>query len=187
MGQQIKLGNGTDVITYLKSQHQQVKALFGKVISAEGKQREEAFFDLRRLMAIHETAEEEIVHPAATRAIPGGEAIVAARLKEEKKAKVALTELEALDVDSDEFDEKIEALQKDVLAHAKSEETEEFAQLATALDETRLKKMAKAVEIAESIAPTRAHPGIESAAGNMFAGPFASMVDRTRDALSGKH
>jgi hypothetical protein len=48
----------------------------------------------------------------------------------------------------------------------------------------KLKRMKKAVELAESIAPTRPHPGIESAAGNLLAGPFVSMVDRTRDALS---
>ena len=45
------------------------------------------------------------------------------------------------------------------------------------------KRMAAAVRAAEAIAPTRPHPGVESAKLNFIAGPFASMVDRARDAL----
>ena len=44
--------------------------------------------------------------------------------------------------------------------------------------------MAGAVRAAEAIAPTRPHPGVESAALNFAVGPFASMLDRARDALS---
>jgi hypothetical protein len=36
------------------------------------------------------------------------------------------------------------------------------------------------------MAPTRPHPGVESAAANILVGPFAAMLDRTRDAISGK-
>jgi hypothetical protein len=46
--------------------------------------------------------------------------------------------------------------------------------------------MKKAAKFAEAVAPTRPHAGIESAATNILVGPFASMMDRTRDALSGK-
>ena len=43
--------------------------------------------------------------------------------------------------------------------------------------------MAKAVLAAEAIAPTRPHPGVESAKLNFAAGPFASMLDRARDVI----
>jgi hypothetical protein len=42
------------------------------------------------------------------------------------------------------------------------------------------------VELAEAMAPTRPHPGVESAKANMLAGPFAMMLERARDALTGK-
>jgi hypothetical protein len=42
------------------------------------------------------------------------------------------------------------------------------------------------VQLAESMAPTRPHPGVESATANLITGPFAAMLDRARDALSGK-
>ena len=180
------ISNGTDVIGFLKAQHEQVKALFGQVLSSAGKERAQAFFTLRRMMAIHETAEEEIVHPAARRSVPGGDAIVDARLKEENKAKKALAELESMDLMSSQFETKLRALQTDVLAHAESEEQQEFNQLATRLEPAVLAKMRRAVQLAESMAPTRPHAGIESQAANLLAGPFAAMLDRARDALSGK-
>jgi hemerythrin superfamily protein len=184
MGTIIK--TGTDVVSFLKGQHEQVKALFEEVISATGKEREKAFFKLRRMLAVHETAEEEIVHPAARRALPEGEAIVRQRLHEEKMAKQDLSQIEKLDVDSDEFDGMIRKLQAAVVAHAEAEEREEFNALATMLEPERLERMRKAAEFAESVAPTHPHPGVESAAANILAGPFAAMIDRSRDAISGK-
>jgi hypothetical protein len=46
--------------------------------------------------------------------------------------------------------------------------------------------MRKAVELAEAVAPTRPHPGLESRAANFLAGPFAAMIDRTREALAAR-
>lgn len=181
------IGNGSDVVSFLKAQHEQVKSMFTSVLSAHGELRTKAFNELRRTLAVHEAAEEEIVHPAARRAIPNGDSVVEARLQEENKAKHALVELEKLDCDSDEFEAKLETLQKDVIDHAEAEEREEFSKLATKIDEERLLRMRKAAEFAEKIAPTRAHPGIESATGNILVGPFASMLDRARDAFADKH
>ena len=175
-----------NVVSFLESQHRQVKAMFATVLSARGDARAQAFYALRRMLAVHETAEEEIVHPAARKALPDGDEIVAARLAEENEAKRALTELEKLEVDSPEFVTKLRILQANVIAHAESEEEEEFARLAGLLDQGRLERMRKAAELAESIAPTRPHAGIESATANILVGPFASMVDRSRDVLSRK-
>ncbi len=176
--------SGTDVVSFLKGQHEQVKALFEQVISSAGEERSKAFSSLRRMLAVHETAEEEIVHPAARRALPNGEAIVRQRLHEENQAKQELSEIEKLDVGSTEFDTKIRKLKAAVIAHAEAEEREEFNGLATALEPRRLERMRKAAEFAESVAPTHPHPGIESATANMLVGPFAAMVDRSRDAFS---
>ena len=184
MGTMIKTGN--DVVSFLKGQHQRVKALFEEVIASKGEAREKAFYTLRRMLAVHETAEEEIVHPAARKALDNGEAIVRQRLQEENQAKQELTALEKLDLDSAEFSAKIKKLQAAVIAHAEAEETEEFNVLATILEPARLERMRKAAEFAESVAPTRPHAGIESAAANLLAGPFAAMIDRSRDAFTGK-
>jgi hemerythrin superfamily protein len=181
-----KIDSARDVVSFLKSQHEQIKAGFEQVLASSGSDREEAFVQLRRLLAVHETAEEEIVHPRAKREIANGDAVVDARLKEEHEAKEALSELEKLDVASPEFETKLRTLQADVIEHAEAEEHQEFDKLEAELDDEQLQRMRKAVELAEKMAPTRPHAGVESPAANMMAGPFAMMLDRARDAISGK-
>lgn len=90
------LDNAEDVIDFIRSQHEQIKALFDAVLEVQGDARAKAFFEIRRLIAVHETAEEEIIHPAARRLLPNGERIIQSRLAEEKKAKEVLMELEKL-------------------------------------------------------------------------------------------
>jgi hemerythrin superfamily protein len=180
------INNGNDVVAFLKEQHRQVNSLFAEIDSAHGEERAQAFYALRRMLAVHETAEEEIVHPTARRVLPDGDAVVALRLKEENEAKKALTEIEKLDVDSSEFEQQFKILRSKVAAHAESEERDEFERLRSRFDASRLERMRTAVEFAEAVAPTRPHPGVESATANMLAGPFAAMLDRSRDALSGK-
>jgi hypothetical protein len=173
----------TDVVDFLASQHEQIKSLFAKTLSASGDSREKAFVDLRRLLAVHETVEEEIVHPRAKRKIANGEAVVGQRLEEEHEAK---TELEKLDVDSVEFTRLLTELRDAVLDHAEHEEKDEFARLGHELSSAELETMGRAAKLAEAIAPTRPHAGIESQVANLVAGPFAAMLDRARDAIIGK-
>ncbi|MFZ5897006.1 MAG: hemerythrin domain-containing protein [Myxococcota bacterium] len=180
------ISSGIDVVSFLKEQHEQIKMGFAEVRASSGAQRKNSFYALRRLLAVHETAEEEIVHPAARSTLANGENIVEMRLREENEAKKVLAELEELDVDSSTFASGIATLENAVIAHALSEELEEFEPLGSRLDQNRLERMRKAVSFAESIAPTRPHAGVESAAANMLVGPFAAMLDRARDAISGK-
>jgi hemerythrin superfamily protein len=181
-----QISSGQDVVSFLKSQHEQIKSLLSLVQESKGEQRSEAFTKLRRLLAVHETAEEEIVHPAAKRALEDGERVVDARLKEENEAKHMLAELEKMDVDAPEFETKLRAFEKDVVSHAEAEEHEEFSKLRAKLEDTQLERMRNAVKVAEALAPTRPHPGVESPMANLTAGPFAMMLDRARDLIAGK-
>ncbi|MBV9090663.1 MAG: hemerythrin domain-containing protein [Mycobacteriaceae bacterium] len=173
-----------DVVSFLKEQHNRIKELFSETINApDNDKRARAFFELRSLLAVHETAEEMVVHPKARREIDGGEAIVDARLKEENQAKQQLQEIEKLDTGSNEFTNALIAFQREVVDHAAHEESEEFDKLAGVLSEDDLKKMTGAVRAAEAIAPTRPHPGVESPMQNLAVGPFAALLDRARDAI----
>ena len=176
----------TDVVDFLTSQHEQIKSLFAKTLSASGDSREKAFVDLRRLLAVHETVEEEIVHPRAKRKIANGEAVVGQRLEEEHEAKTVLQKLEKLDVDSVEFTRLLTELRDAVLDHAEHEEKDEFARLGHELSSAELETMGRAAKLAEAIAPTRPHAGVESQVANLVTGPFAAMLDRARDAIIGK-
>ncbi|MGW0159286.1 hemerythrin domain-containing protein [Mycobacterium sp. NPDC003323] len=175
-----------DVVEYLRSQHQTIRDLFTETLdAADAETREAAFTKLRTMLAVHETAEEMVVHPRVRRKVDGGEQIVEARLAEEHDAKVLLRDIEELPRDSAEFSKALIHLQAAVLKHAEAEEKLEFTELEAELDKEELAKLAQAVEVAERIAPTHPHPGVESGAANFAAGPFASVLDRARDALSG--
>lgn len=178
------ISSTTDAITFLREQHMRIRELFEEVQSAGGKEREAKFYELRRLLAVHETAEEEIIHPRARREVDHGGAIVDARLAEENKAKKQLAEIESVDIDSLEFDVLLGKLRDAVLTHAENEEREEFTRLHSELDEDELRRLRAAVEFAEATAPTRPHPGVESATANVLVGPFASMLDRAKDMIS---
>lgn len=175
-----------DVVAFIKAQHLDIKNLFQQLLGMNGPARAKGFYVLRRTLAVHEAAEETIVHPAARRVLPFGESVVSARLTEEYWAKKALAFIETLDVDSDAFETQFRLLQKRVLAHAELEEKEELDHLRKEIDEGQLERMRKAAEIVEAIAPTHPHAGMETATANVLGGPFASMVDRVRDALTGK-
>jgi hemerythrin superfamily protein len=138
---------------------------------------------LRQLLAVHETAEEMIVHPQVRRQADTGDAIVEARLEEEHGAKELLSQIEKLDITSQVFIDELGKLREAVLEHAQQEEIDEFPVLQRELDVDDLKRMTLAVRAAEAIAPTRPHPGVESAKLNFAVGPFASMLDRARDAI----
>src|SRR5689334_25011640 len=84
-----------DVVKFLKDQHNLIKDLFEEVFSASTVEaREKAFVELRQLLAVHETAEEMVVHPRVRREVADGDEIVDARLHEEHAAKEQLSKLE---------------------------------------------------------------------------------------------
>ena len=94
----------SDVVEFLKGQHNQIEDMFDDVLCASHpKAREKAFVDLRHLLAVHETAEEMVVHPRARGELDGGDAVVDARLHEEHQAKQQLAKLEGMDIDSPYF------------------------------------------------------------------------------------
>jgi hemerythrin superfamily protein len=173
-----------DVVKFLTDQHNLIKDMFDDVLSASTDEaRTNAFRELRQLLAVHETAEELIVHPRARVALSDGDDVVDARLGEEHASKQQLQELERLDVGTTEFIDALRSFQVTVEDHANHEERDEFPELQRRLTAEDLKHMAGAVRAAESLAPTRPHPGVESAKVNLLAGPFAAMLDRARDAI----
>jgi hemerythrin superfamily protein len=172
-----------DVIDLLYLQHGQIRDLFALVEGTSGDERRDAFHRLVHLLAVHETAEEEIIHPMARRTLPGGEGIVDDRLEEERTAKEVLAELDGMDTEDPEFLPKLDRLRIDVLTHARSEERYEFERLRSRLTEEQSTRLMKAVRAAEATAPTHPRPGTESAAKNVAVGLLTAVVDRVRDLI----
>jgi hemerythrin superfamily protein len=170
-----------DVVALLLRQHEEIQRLFAEVERSTGKERAAAFDRLRRLLAVHETAEELIVHPDARRV--GSDRVVDARLTEERNAKERLEELEQKGPDAPDFLARLRELKKAVMDHARHEEREEFPKIEAAHGTARLQAMGIAVRAAEAMAPTHPHAGVESVKANLLVGPYAAMRDRARDII----
>ncbi|MFF0633649.1 hypothetical protein ACFYTS_14235 [Nocardia sp. NPDC004151] len=119
-----------------------------------------------RLLAIHDSAEEEVVHPVAKRARFGAEEMV------------------DLSVHHPNFQAELADFADAVADHAAHEEAEEFVLLRRQYSATQLQRTAGSVRAAEAVAPTRPHPHTgSSAAANLIAGPPPAVFDRVRDAV----
>lgn len=171
-----------DVIDVLLAQHEQVRSLFDTLRTLTGEAATEPFDQLRELLAVHETAEEEVVYPALRQL--RADDIVQARLTEEDEAKKMLADLEKIGPTAAEFAGTLASFEKHVLAHAAAEESEIFPRLRQGIDLDQRRTMAQALRAAEAVAPTHAHKTApESAIGNLIVGPFVALVDRVRDAI----
>jgi Hemerythrin HHE cation binding domain len=166
-----------EVVAFLAQQHLQITELFSETINAPDEAtRHRRFVELRSLMASHEAAKEMVVHPIVREKVPGGEAIVAARLQEENQAKQQFKKIEGMDIGSPEFINALTELQLEVTDHYDREEAEQFDALNKALTEDSRMQMGKAVAAAVAIAS-----GMAIVSGVL---PFASLLDRARDMIA---
>ena len=176
-----KVDAAHDVVEFLIGQHMQIRDLFTEVDKSTGKARRDAFERLVQLLAVHETAEEQLIHPLVRAGVQGGDDIVADRLSEEREAKVILARLEDVGPEGAEFGSLLAELRASVLMHAHNEEAYEFRYLRREVPTAKLQPLVGMVRAAEAVAPTHPHPGVESAAANTAAGPLMSLFDRTKD------
>jgi hemerythrin superfamily protein len=178
----------TDVLAFVHAQHDQIRSLFERLEAAAPAGRHDIFCELRRLLAVHETAEEEVLWPALRTAGQNGRRLADARIAEESLAKDLLATQERLDPPSDAFAAALPELRDAVLTHADQEEQEVFPVLRASQSESRLRIMQRLFALAETAAPTHPHPhGPESATGNLLLGPAVSIADRVRDILRQEH
>lgn len=174
-----------DVIAVLLEQHAQIRALFREVKQAPDSARAEVFDRLRALLAVHETSEELVLRPVADE--KEWQAIADARNAEEKAANQVLAELEHLDPATERFVAELEVLESSVDQHAEAEEAEEFPKVLAACDAAQRQKMGRRLLSVQEMAPTHPQPMTAgSPAAQAVTGPFAAMLDRVRDALSGE-
>ena len=176
-----KLPEG-DVIRILLEQHARVRDLFTDIKASAGARKRELFDELRQLLAAHETAEEMILRPTSRRV--AGAAVAEARNREEAEATATLARLETLDPGTAEFDTELAGFERAVLDHAALEERDEFSQILIECDASEREIMGAMLLSAETFAPTHPHPSTAgSTTAQWAAGPFASLADRTRDAI----
>jgi len=172
-----------DVIRILLEQHAQVRDLFARIQEAPAAERKQPFDELRALLAVHETAEELVLRPKAEG--DDWKRVANARNREEEEANRVLAALEDLDPASEAFLAKLTSFESSVDEHAEAEENEEFPRILETIDADERQSLGTRLRRGEQMAPTHAHPAAAgSTTAQVLTGPFASMIDRVRDALS---
>ncbi|MGI9007027.1 MAG: hemerythrin domain-containing protein [Streptosporangiaceae bacterium] len=129
---------GQDVIEILLDQHQRVRELLAAIKSG-GSRKQQAFANLRDLLASHEEAEEAVVRPVTRRA--AGDSIADVRNEEQEHADEMPAALGKLDISSAEFDTMFADFQNAVAAHAEHEEADEFPRIKASLDHEQLVRL----------------------------------------------
>lgn len=164
-----------DVASLLTSQHEHIKGLMTSVQNTRPDERESTFNEFRCFLAAHEAAEEHTLHPAAKQQLADAQ-VARKRVDEEAAAGAVITELESLDLASDEFSAKFDALTGDVIHHAEAEEHNELPGLLEAVGDDELVQIHAALSRVNALADLNARQERSS---------FADMLTASEDALRG--
>lgn len=151
-----------DVTAVIAPQHEHVKVLLNSVRQETGQRRAEVFHTLRLTLALHETAEEQAIHPQAQRQLDPYDRPATDRIAEEQTAGQTIGELEMLNVDSDQFNYTFEDLASSVVDHATAEENDEWPALRQISDVTIINAMVEQMQAVPRLAEDPAAPGIDA-------------------------
>ncbi|BBC38312.1 uncharacterized protein SGFS_096060 [Streptomyces graminofaciens] len=183
------MGHGGDVIEELKADHREVEELFGKIeqLPSGDPQRKE-YTDLVTIELVrHSVAEEEYLYPAVREHVDNGDALTDRELEDHAEAERTMKDLERCDADDPEFDQLIAQLMAEIRRHVRDEESNLFPRLDKSCSTEMLDDLGEKVRRAKKTAPTRPHPAAPAKPpANRILAPGLGLVDRMRDAVSGR-
>lgn len=180
----------TDLIVFLTGQHREVDGMFSRLEKLDGNNSDEARTLAERVvisLVEHSVSEEIYLYPTTREHVPGGNEIADHEVSEHAEVEDTMTKLESLEPDDAGFWPTVHELISSVRHHVQEEENDLFPKLRAACSKQALQDLGNKAEQVQKIAPTRPHPSSPSEGGALAAVvPGAGMVDRVRDALSGR-
>jgi hemerythrin superfamily protein len=111
-----------NAIDLLKKDHREVHQLFSEFMSADAEdfaRREDVFQQIDKALLIHSDAEEEIFYPSIEQHTPDQ---VKQALSEHQEVRQLLAEMLDLEVDDEEFNDRMATLMQKVETHVQEEE-----------------------------------------------------------------
>ncbi|WNM32408.1 hemerythrin domain-containing protein [Streptomyces sp. Li-HN-5-11] len=183
------MGHGGDVIQELTTDHREVEEIFAQIEALPtGDKRRKDLADQATIELIrHSVAEEMHLYPAVRQYLPDGDAIADREIQDHSEAERTMKDLEGCRADDPQFDQLIGRLMREIREHVTDEEQNLFPQLRQAAAPEDLEQLGEKVRTAKKTAPTRPHPAApDKPPANKLLAPGAGMVDRIRDALSGR-
>jgi hemerythrin superfamily protein len=173
-----------DAVTLLRNDHKTVEGLFKKFEKAgpnANKTKRDLVEKIVEELSIHAAIEEQVLYPAARKAVPDSEDEVLEALEEHHIVKWVLSELDGMDPTDERFTAKVTVLMENVRHHVEEEESDLFPQLRKSMKRKELEELAEAMEAAKKVAPTRPHPRApDTPPGNIVAGAAAGAVDKAQ-------
>lgn len=179
---------GGDVVDILTADHRDMIALIEQIESTADPEERRSLADAVTAEVMrHSVAEELFVYPVYERKVPRGTDEVGHDKSEHQEIEETLKKLEDVDSQDPGFMTLVGELKALLNHHADDEESDQFPKLREHLRIDELVDLGRKVEAAKEVAPTRPHPGSpHSELFHMTLGPGVGMVDRLRDALSGR-
>ncbi|KUH40502.1 MULTISPECIES: hemerythrin domain-containing protein [Streptomyces] len=183
------MGHGGDVINELVTDHREVEELFKRIerLPSGAAERKELADQVTIELVRHAVAEEEYLYPAVREHVPGGDAIADRELADHASAERTMKELEACEAGDVRFDALVTQLMAEIRGHVDDEEANLFPRLRASCPPEALEELGDKVRKAKKVAPTRPHPAApDKPPANKLLDPGAGIVDRLRDAVTGR-
>ncbi|MBD0843779.1 MULTISPECIES: hemerythrin domain-containing protein [unclassified Streptomyces] len=183
------MGHGGNVIDELMTDHREVEELFGKIAGLPSGHEDRKLYADQATMELvrHSVAEEAYLYPAVREHLPDGDRLADKEIEDHSKAELIMKDLEGCDAGDPEFDRLINRLMSEIRTHVADEERNLFPQLRSACTPETLDSLGDKVRQAKKVAPTRPHPSApDRPPANKMLAPGAGLVDRLRDALTGR-
>lgn len=175
----------TDAITLLTSDHRRVEALWAR-LDHEASYDGSVVDEIVRELSIHDGIEKQLLYPTIREHVQGGDAIADRSLREHQMVEDLLARVEAESRPAAKLAAVRETMDH-VAEHVAEEEAQVFPALRSAMSEADLEDLGSRLERAKSTAPTHPHPDSpNSGAGAKVGGAVAGLMDRAKDAFTGR-
>jgi hemerythrin superfamily protein len=180
-----------DLIDDIITDHREVETLFEEIENTDDTaiQRQLVEHVITELVR-HSVAEEQYLYPTARRVLPDGDKIADHELEEHAKAEEIMKQLERTEGQAEdvEFSALVRKLIEDVRHHVEEEESDLLPKLREACGAAELGELGEKFETTKKMAPTRPHPlAPDKPPANKILGPGVGLIDRMRDAISGRN
>ncbi|WP_225827421.1 hemerythrin domain-containing protein [Streptomyces naphthomycinicus] len=183
------MGHGGNVIQELTTDHREVEEIFGRIEALPpGSQERKNLCDQATIELVrHSVAEEAYLYPAVREHLAGGDALADKEIEDHSKAERIMKDLEGCAADDPRFDALMTQLMSEIRSHVADEEQNLFPRMEEACPPDALMDLGDKVRRAKKTAPTRPHPSApDTPPANKLLAPGTGLVDRLRDALSGR-
>ncbi|GAA2252901.1 hemerythrin [Streptomyces ruber] len=183
------MGHGGDVIHELTTDHREVEEMFQQIEALpSGHSRRKELADQATIELVrHAVAEEMYLYPAVRKTLADGNGIADKEIDDHSAAELTMKELERCRADDPQFDRLMLQLMSEIRDHVADEEGNLFRMMRQSCAADELNRLGDKVRMAKKTAPTRPHPSApDTPPGNKLLDPGAGMIDRLRDALTGR-